>query len=155
MHKGADAYASRMTFGARLAQARNAKKLTQTEVGKGLGTDGVDVGKSVVYGWERKNHYPRADQLALICQKLKCSADWLLTGIPTDWPFSLELRQRVDQMDEVAQRKLENVMRAHLDMQPLPALTQPEPQSTDADAYARASQPFASPPSEEGSEKSA
>lgn len=144
-----------MTFGARLAKARNARKLTQTEVGKGLGTDGADAKKSVVYGWERKNHYPRADQLALICQKLECSADWLLTGIPTDWPFSLELRKRVDHMDEAAQRKLENVMRAHLDMRPLPAIAHPEPQSADAAAYARASQPFDSPPPDEGNEKSA
>lgn len=54
--------------------------MTQTDLGVGLGTDGADVGKQVVYGWEKEQHYPRVDQLILICQKLNISADYLLFG---------------------------------------------------------------------------
>lgn len=146
-----------MNFGARLVKARNLKKLTQEQVGKGLGTDGADVTKSTVYGWEKSGHFPRADQLALICDRLDCSADWLLTGAKNEWPFSRELRQRVFDLDQPARRKLENLMRAHLDMQPLPAVapTEQSRHDADADALARAVQPFDSPPPEEGSEKSA
>ena len=146
-----------MSFGARLTAARKKKKLTQAQVGKGLGTDGADAGKSVVYGWERQGHYPRADQLAMICERLDCSADELLTGTPNEWPFSRDLRQRVFALDAASQRKLENVMRAHLDMQPLPTVAPVEQtrHNTDAAALARAVLPFESPPPEEGSEKSA
>lgn len=59
---------------------RKLRGMTQTELGKGLGTDGADVGKQVVYGWEKDQHYPRVDQLILICEKLSCSADHLLFG---------------------------------------------------------------------------
>jgi transcriptional regulator with XRE-family HTH domain len=70
-----------MGFGARLAAARKAKQLTQEQLGKGLGTDGKDASKAVVYGWEKDQHYPRVDQLELICNKLNCSADFLLFGV--------------------------------------------------------------------------
>lgn len=154
-HKPGIAYASLMSFGSRLTEARKRKGLTQAQVGEGLGTAGADVGKSVVYGWERKNHYPRADQLAPLCQRLDCSADWLLTGIPNEWPFSRELRQRVFGLDASAQRKLENVMRAHLDMQPMPALAPTSQSDSDAAALDRATQPFGSPDEDAGSTKTA
>lgn len=81
-----------MTFGLRLRLVREQKGLTQDGLGKGLGTDGKDVGKSVVYGWEKDQHMPRVDQLLLICQRLDCSADYLLFGKEgtrprVDWPF--------------------------------------------------------------------
>ncbi len=69
-----------MSFGARLAAIRKERGLTQQELGKGLATDGADASKSVVYGWEKDQHYPRVDQLMLICKKLNCSADYLLFG---------------------------------------------------------------------------
>lgn len=69
-----------MSFGARLTQARKEKGLTQDGLGKGLGTDGKDAGKAVVYGWEKDQHYPRVDQLVLICKKLEVTADYLLFG---------------------------------------------------------------------------
>lgn len=74
------AYAIWMSFGARLAAARKDAGMTQTELGKGLGTDGSDASKSVVYGWEKDQHYPRVDQLMVICRKLGCSSDYLLFG---------------------------------------------------------------------------
>ena len=69
-----------MSFGARLRFAREAAKKTQTQLGQGLGTDGADVSKSVVLGWEKDRHFPRADQLGVICARLGVSADNLLFG---------------------------------------------------------------------------
>lgn len=79
-HFDCPAYAFGMGFGHRLAAIRKDRKMTQADLGVGLGTDGADVGKQVVYGWEKEQHYPRVDQLILICQKLNISADYLLFG---------------------------------------------------------------------------
>lgn len=54
--------------------------MTQTQLGKGLGTNGADVSKAVVLGWEKDRHSPRADQLAVICERLAVNPDWLLMG---------------------------------------------------------------------------
>ena len=80
-----------MSFGERLAEARKRKGLTQTQLGQGLGTDGADASKAVVYGWEKDQHYPRVDQLALICDKLGASADYLLLGRTTASELSPEV----------------------------------------------------------------
>jgi transcriptional regulator with XRE-family HTH domain len=77
-----------MTFGARLRAIRESKGLTQEALGRGLGTDGADASKSVVYGWEKDQHHPRVDQLMLICDKLGCTADYLLFGKEAAWPFA-------------------------------------------------------------------
>lgn len=69
-----------MSFGKRLAALRKRLGMTQAELGLELGTDGKHASKSVVYGWEKDQHYPRVDQLILICKKLHCSADHLLFG---------------------------------------------------------------------------
>lgn len=69
-----------MSFGSRLTAARKKKGLTQDGLGKGLGTDGKDASKAVVYGWEKDQHFPRVDQLVLICDKLGVSSDYLLFG---------------------------------------------------------------------------
>jgi transcriptional regulator with XRE-family HTH domain len=73
-----------MEFGERLAAERKAKGLSQDAFGKGLGCawrDGkrTDAGKQVVLGWEKGRHFPKVDQLVLIC-KLGCSSDYLLFG---------------------------------------------------------------------------
>lgn len=70
-----------MTFGSRLTEARKLKGLTQDGLGKGLGTDGKDASKAVVYGWEKDQHFPRVDQLVLICERLGVTADYLLFGV--------------------------------------------------------------------------
>jgi transcriptional regulator with XRE-family HTH domain len=88
-----------MSFGARLTAARKRKGLTQEQLGKGLGTDGKDAGKAVVYGWEKDQHMPRVDQLTLMCERLDESADHLLFGTPSraDFPPGL-----VELMNSVA-----------------------------------------------------
>lgn len=75
--------------------------MTQQELGKGLSTGGEDASKSVVYGWEKNQHYPRVDQLMLICQKLTCSADYLLFGLdPTLSPKVKAAQQAVQELSD-------------------------------------------------------
>lgn len=80
-----------MSFGARLAARRKELGLTQEDLGTGLGTNGADAGKQVVVGWEKGRHFPRVDQLQLICDRLGCSSDFLVLGMAASWPFSIEI----------------------------------------------------------------
>lgn len=89
-----------MTFGNRLRQAREAAGLTQSELGRSLGTDGADASKSVVLGWEKDRHYPRADQLIVICRRLSVSADFLLLDIRAGLTVEAEMLAR--QFDEMS-----------------------------------------------------
>lgn len=65
-------------FGARLRNAREACGLTQTQLGAGLAADGSDLRKATVSAWEVGRNQPNAQQLRLICQRLRVSADQLL-----------------------------------------------------------------------------
>lgn len=68
-------------FGMRLRQARQSAKLSGTELGRGAGDKpGKDASKQSVADWESERHYPKADQLRLICLKLNISADYLIFG---------------------------------------------------------------------------
>jgi transcriptional regulator with XRE-family HTH domain len=68
-------------FGARLKQARLESKMTGAELGKGVGEKmGKDASKQSVADWEAERHYPKADQLRLICLKLNVSSDSLIFG---------------------------------------------------------------------------
>ena len=98
-HNTMDAYAEKMSFGSQLKAAREAKGLTQQELGKGLGTNGKDASKSVVYGWEKDQHYPRTDQLERICSRLGCSADYLLFGVETPVKLSPETARLAQEID--------------------------------------------------------
>lgn len=96
-----------MSFGKRLTEARKRAGMTQSQLGQGLGTDGADAGKQVVYGWEKDQHYPRVDQLILICQKLNCSADYLLFGVETSVsPRYLVAKNAVDALSDVERVEL-------------------------------------------------
>jgi Predicted transcriptional regulators len=77
-------------FGDWLRAKREAKGLSQAALGRGLGTGGVNVSKSVVYGWEKEQHYPRVDQLYMMCTTLGCTADALMFGIEHQGSFSKE-----------------------------------------------------------------
>lgn len=97
-----------MSFGSRLTEARKRKGLTQEALGKGLGTDGKDASKAVVYGWEKDQHFPRVDQLAMICERLEASADQLLFGIQAPpsglLPDVAELARAVNDLHETPRR---------------------------------------------------
>lgn len=67
-------------FGDRLRRARQEKGLTGESLGKGAGEKGKDASKQSVADWEHDRHYPKADQLRIICIRLGVSADHLLFG---------------------------------------------------------------------------
>ncbi|WP_116004719.1 helix-turn-helix transcriptional regulator [Simplicispira sp. 125] len=68
-------------FGVRLKEARQAARLSGSELGRGAGDKpGKDASKQSVADWEAERHYPKADQLRLICLKLNISADYLIFG---------------------------------------------------------------------------
>lgn len=69
---------SSKSFGQRLRDAREKLNLTQDQLGAGLGTDGKDCGKQTVMGWEKGKHFPRVDQLLLICQRVGLTPNDLL-----------------------------------------------------------------------------
>lgn len=100
-----------MSFGARLAEQRRLKKLTQEGLGKGLGTDGKDASKAVVYGWEKDQHFPRVDQLVLICNKLGCSADFLLLGKAEAENLSPDVLQVAQEIDSIPHPERSRVLR--------------------------------------------
>lgn len=94
-----------MSFGSRLTQARKDKGFTQTDLGKGLGTDGKDVTKAVVYGWEKDLHFPRVDQLALICDRLAVGADWLVFGRTASTSLSPDVAELATAADRLQNKK--------------------------------------------------
>jgi len=67
-------------FGERLRKAREAIGLSGTELGKGAGENGKDASKASVSDWEHERHYPKADQLRVICLKLNVAVDDLIFG---------------------------------------------------------------------------
>lgn len=67
-------------FGERLRLARIAAGLSGTQLGLGAGEHGKDASKASVSDWENERHYPKMDQLRVICLKLNISADDLIFG---------------------------------------------------------------------------
>lgn len=63
------------TFGDRVAAARDAAGMTQTQLARRLG-----VKKSTVVGWENDLSEPRANKLSMMAGLLNVSIVWLLTG---------------------------------------------------------------------------
>jgi transcriptional regulator with XRE-family HTH domain len=72
----------RTPLGQRMADAREAAGLTQTELGERIG-----VSQRVIANWERKPVALRAEQLVALADALSVSADYLL-GRPNAKPFS-------------------------------------------------------------------
>lgn len=67
-----------VTIGARLAQIRGLRKLSQQELGSLAGCKKHKVSK-----YERGHMVPSVDTLAALCRSMNCSADYLL-GISND-----------------------------------------------------------------------
>jgi len=63
------------TFGDRVAGAREAAGMTQTQLARRLG-----VKKSTVVAWENDLSEPRANKLSMMAGMLNVSIMWLLTG---------------------------------------------------------------------------
>lgn len=85
-HINAGPYASGMAerisfgFGARLKKARKDAGISGEELGKRAGEGGKNATKQSVSDWEAERHYPKADQIRVICLKLNISADELILG---------------------------------------------------------------------------
>lgn len=85
-----------------------------------MGTDGTDASKAVVWGWEKGHHYPKVDQLILICNKLECSSDFLLFGktaqAPAVSPEVANLAARVDRLSDFQRGKVLDMLRDALEI---------------------------------------
>lgn len=117
------------TFGGRLAQQRKLKKLTQDQLGQGIGTKGKNATKAVVVGWEKDRHFPRVDQLVLICKKLDTSADYLMFGKVEESKLRPELQEIIRAFAGLEDHQVEFAMRAirpALEMAPLKQPDQPK-----------------------------
>ena len=79
-HKDLSAYAPPMTFGTRLRDLRKAKGLSQEELGRDLGPGGESVSKQAVSNWEKDRFIPSIHEIPKICDRLGCSADYLICG---------------------------------------------------------------------------
>lgn len=76
-----------MKFGAKLSAAIKAKKQSMEWLGRGLGTGGKDVTKQTVNGWLKGKHYPKVDQLVLICEKVGMTPDELVLDEQPSMPM--------------------------------------------------------------------
>ncbi len=63
------------TFGDRLAAAREAAGMTQSQIARRLG-----VKKATIAGWENDLSEPRANRLSMLAGMVNVSIMWLLTG---------------------------------------------------------------------------
>ncbi|SFT61852.1 helix-turn-helix domain-containing protein [Sedimentitalea nanhaiensis] len=63
------------TFGDRVAGAREASGMTQTQLARRLG-----IKKATLTGWENDMSEPRANKLSMLAGLLNVSIVWLLTG---------------------------------------------------------------------------
>jgi transcriptional regulator with XRE-family HTH domain len=68
------------SFSERLRKRVEELGITHAALGKGLKADGSDLGRAAVHGWLSGNTQPSALQLAVICERLEVSADYLLFG---------------------------------------------------------------------------
>lgn len=116
-HYGDSLYAQKMDktasfgFGARLKKARETANLSGTELGRGAGEKpGKDASKQSVADWEAERHYPKADQLRLICLKLNISADHLIFGDIKKDAALLQAASVVQALTEEQRKKLLSMM---------------------------------------------
>jgi transcriptional regulator with XRE-family HTH domain len=93
-------------FGMRLKAARKAAGLSGTELGKNAGENGKDASKASVSDWENDRHYPKADQLRVICLKLNISADHLVFGDIRDQLKFIQAQSAVEALSPEQRRAL-------------------------------------------------
>lgn len=101
-----------MTFGSRLRQIREQRGLTQGALGKGLGTNGKDASKASVSDWEKDAHFPKVDQLILICDRLNISADYLLNGKQAADGLSPEVVVIAREIEQLPGQRRDQMIRA-------------------------------------------
>lgn len=97
-------------FGQRLRAARESAGLSGLALGKGAGENGRDASKQSVSDWENDRHYPKADQLRLICLKLNISADYLIFGDIKRDAAVIKAASVVQELTEEQRRALLSIM---------------------------------------------
>lgn len=78
--EGFTAEAPSTPFGDRLAQARKARGITQTDFGRGMAFDGTDLQKATISAWECGRSSPNVDQLRRLCERLKVTPNEMVFG---------------------------------------------------------------------------
>ncbi len=101
----------KVAFGLRLHDARERKGLSQPDVAALF-----DITKQAVSAWEKGRNLPTVEQLARLAREFETSADWLVFGELRAKAFSDQLLERVAKLSQDERRKLENSVRAGLDM---------------------------------------
>jgi transcriptional regulator with XRE-family HTH domain len=109
----------RAAFGKRLRDARISKALSQPDVAAMF-----DATKQSVSSWEKGRNLPTAEDVARLADEFGVSVEWLLFGVQTQ-ALSMDLRKRLVSMDADSLRRIENGLRAQLDM-PLLSAAQAE-----------------------------
>lgn len=89
-------------FGERLKAARAAAGISGAELGKGAGESGRDATRQSVSDWENGRHYPKADQLRIICLRLNVSADHLIFG---DLRHSVAMAKAASAVQELTEQQ--------------------------------------------------
>ena len=104
----------REEMGRRLAQARKARALTQTQVGTLFGLE-----KAAVSAWEVGKNMPNAEQVARMADEFGVSVEWLILGrqSPSLAQDTLEALSRLDATERIA---IENGVRFQLALKMLP-----------------------------------
>ncbi|SLN15477.1 helix-turn-helix domain-containing protein [Ruegeria meonggei] len=98
------------TFGDRLAGAREAAGMTQSQMARRLG-----VKKTTIVSWENDLSEPRANRLSMMAGMINVSIMWLLTGEGEGMDAPLEADEAVPELADVAAelRAIRGEMRAN------------------------------------------
>lgn len=88
----------RNAFCQRLREAREARKLTQPQVGEIFGVE-----KGTVSAWETGKNLIPVDRLSRLCQEYAETADWLILGVrpPPVSAYSATVAETADLMEKL------------------------------------------------------
>lgn len=97
------------TFGVRLRNARESKKLTQRELAKL-----INVAYTSISEWENDHHRPGLDTLKVLCGILDVKASWLLSSDATPTPnpeMSAYARGELDELSAEAKKEIDDFIK--------------------------------------------
>ena len=84
------------TFGDRVAGAREARGMSQSQLARRLG-----VKKETLVGWEEDTSEPRANKLSMMAGLLNVSITWLLTGEGDGTPIPIPDHESGQNLDGI------------------------------------------------------
>jgi transcriptional regulator with XRE-family HTH domain len=104
----------REAMGQRLAQARKARGLTQTQVGTLFASE-----KARVSAWEKGKNMPSAEQVARMADEYGVSVEWLILG-STPLPLAHDTLSALSKLGDEERVALENGLRFQLSLKMIP-----------------------------------